>query len=583
MLFAAVTLLAFLPLAFAQATFPTGPNPAAVTTYHSIGLYWFNPPGAGAPATVRFKEAGTPTWRDGLELWYDSRNTEYRGSLVELKPGTTYDIELTLNGTPTTLQAATWSEKYPIGTTIIVPPGTTQLDITTANSGSATGYTLVTAPPGQNVIVGSSSTSWCIRVRHNVHHVIIRGLVLQDCTRWGVFFEVGSTAPGTSDIIVEDNQITGWGAFDTVNSHPHNDGAVHCNTSASAKPVRLTIQRNDIHNPRYGSNPWGPSNIHPAGAQGVMFGTCGHNHVVRYNEIYSTNGNHYNDGMGGCCNFSTAGFPFADSDIYGNRVSQVYDDGIEAEGANRNVRIWANFIDRSFVAIANAATVTGPLYVWRNVSNDLALMKDPTATDEGISSRGPFVKAGSSTASFNGGRAYYFHNTTLQPASQQSQPYPRGAGYGPNDSGGSSPFYNFVSLNNIWQIHRVPDAPGPDFRSIIGNCDVQGPCTADYDLFNGRIVNGSNPGAPEVNGWGNPTSGDQSSVPTYAALTVPSEANGWSGNFSLAPSSLGYHGALAIPNFSAPQDVDPGAHQSGTPPMVFGRKACVPYYSSCRP
>jgi hypothetical protein len=43
----------------------------------------------------------------------------------------------------------------------------------------------------------------------------------------------------------------------------------------------------------------------------------------------------------------------------------VYDDAIEAEGANRNVRIWGNYLDRVFVPIANAATSIGPLYVWR--------------------------------------------------------------------------------------------------------------------------------------------------------------------------------------------------------------------------
>ena len=74
------------------------------------------------------------------------------------------------------------------------------------------------------------------------------------------------------------------------------------------------------------------------------------------------------DGIGGGDNFSTAGFPWADSDIYGNRVSEVYDDAIEAEGANRNVRIWGNQLRRVYVAIGNAATVTGPLYVWRNVA-----------------------------------------------------------------------------------------------------------------------------------------------------------------------------------------------------------------------
>lgn len=38
-----------------------------------------------------------------------------------------------------------------------------------------------------------------------------------------------------------------------------------------------------------------------------------------------------------------------------------------------------------------------------------------------------------------------------------------------------------------------------------------------------------------------------------------------------------------INNFNDLANPDPGAHQSGTPPMVFGTKACFPYYSACRP
>ena len=70
--------------------------------------------------------------------------------------------------------------------------------------------------------------------------------------------------------------------------------------------------------------------------------------MIRHNEIFSTDGSHYfNDGIGGSDNFSTTGFPNADSDIYGNEISHVWDDAIEAEGGNRNVRIWGNYMDRT--------------------------------------------------------------------------------------------------------------------------------------------------------------------------------------------------------------------------------------------
>jgi PKD repeat protein len=594
-------------------SFPNGPNPHAVATFHSIGLYWYDPSG-GATAKVQFREQGSADWRSGLDLWYDTRNSEYRGSLVELRPGTTYDVQITRNNVVvaqlTGAQAPkTWSETFdvPANYTITVPPGTTRIVINPTSSatpsmsgtgtvtisaprGSDTGpksFTRITASQGQKIVSSETAAdNACIVVNHGTRRVLIGGLILEGCKRWGVEFTGGTTGPNTEDIVIDNNEFVGWGRLGG------DDGAIHCNFSAPVKPQRVVIQRNTFRDPRYSSNPWGPNEPgnHPAGPHALYFSRCGGNHVFRYNDVHANgNGHHFNDGVGGCCNNELAGAPGDDSDIYGNRISHVYDDAIESEGGNRNVRIWANYIDRSLVAIANAATVAGPLYVWRNVSNDMALMRDPAAPNEGVSSRGPFVKGGSDKAPVFGGRTYYFHNTVLQPPSQQSgQPYPRGAGYGILNSGDGQ-LYNFVSRNNIWQIHRVPDAPGNDFRSIMADCDL-GPCSADYDLFNGQIINASNPGAPEVNAiklglGGNVTTGDESKVPTYASSgtaypsgTIPSPSNGWTGDFRLSSSSLGYGRAELLPNFNDQfENPDVGAHQSGpgTAPKKYGVAAAA--------
>ena len=175
----------------------------------------------------------------------------------------------------------------------------------------------------------------------------------------------------THDIVIEDNEISGWGGYDN-----HKPGA----TSPTATPPHCNYYREMTTPsvPTASSSSGTPSAIrataqtrgrrararkHPAGPIGVFFLRCGKNHVIRYNDIYSKNGKYFMDGLSGEDNFSNAGFPWADSDIYGNRISQVYDDAIEAEGGNRNVRIWGNFIDEAFVAIANAPVAVGLLYV----------------------------------------------------------------------------------------------------------------------------------------------------------------------------------------------------------------------------
>ena len=100
----------------------------------------------------------------------------------------------------------------------------------------------------------------------------------------------------------------------------------------------------------------------------------------------------------------------ADTDIYGNSIRNAYDDGIEAEGGNRNVRIWGNYIDQTAIGIATSVTHVGPLYMFRNVYNRSRMMMN-TPLDQ--DTRQNFAKSGTN-GEFGNGRRYVFHNTLLQ-------------------------------------------------------------------------------------------------------------------------------------------------------------------------
>jgi hypothetical protein len=552
------------------------PGPHAVPTFNSIGLYWAPPEGGEAnPARVQFRPAGKGAWRAGLDLWFDERNGEYRGSLVELEPGTDYEVRLALaSGTKKIVRVRTWSEDLRIKRTVHIAPGTRRLVIEAEDSGDERGYVVFTGRPGANVIdqagvEGEDPRDSCVVVKQGVHHVVIRGLVLRNCKRYGVYLERQAKPEleaRTHHVVIEENEISGWGAFELTkpgSGLADNDGAIHCNyfreTDDERRPQQIVIQRNTLRDPRHSANPWQRAGrtVHPAGPLGVHFDGCGANHVVRFNDIHSANGNRFNDGIGGTFNFSHSGFPWADSDINGNRVSDVYDDAIEAEGANRNVRVWGNYIDRAYVAIANAATATGPLYVWRNVSHRMAGLREPEA-DPDAEARGPFIKAGSNHLTAVGGRAYYFHNTVLQPPGKR---YAFGAGSGISKAGGK--LYNIVSRNNIWQVHKEARQRGTRSSYAIRADGDLGPVDVDYDLYNAPLQNAGR-GAERHGFAGRPvyaTSGK-----SYPALAAQP------GHFALSPESPGYGAAERIANFNdryARPDV--GAHQSGTPPMQFGR------------
>jgi hypothetical protein len=515
-------------------------NTKAVATFESLGLYWTPPSNPGAAGcNVQYRKSGESAWQNGLAMWYDSRNSECRGSLVQLTPGTAYEVQLGLPGQQPSAQlaASTWSEQFPIARTVTLPSGSQQVNIT--EGGSPSGYVLYTGPAGTTLDMANAAVN---NITIAAPYVIVRGLTLKGAQKDAV-----RLLNGAHDVVIEDNDISGWGSY----SHTNSDGQqVGTNYEAGVRAQLLTglerviVQRNRIHHPRYGANSW--TFGHPTGPQGIGFQeSAGGNHVFRHNEIYSSEGHYFNDGIGEGENFSAVGFPHADSDIYGNLISHAWDDAIEAEGGNRNVRIWGNYMDRTMTGVATTATHVGPVYIFRNVHNRSRKLST-VSTD--LDTPTTFGKSGTN-GTWGNGRRYVFHNTTLQ-ATAPGMNFPLGAGGGITGPGVA--MTNTVSRNNIWHIKKTLWA-SIDQVGGSGN-------DFDFDLFNGNIT--AYAGA-EANG--------QVGTPIYAAgHGWTSESNGY---YQLAPNSPGYDRGARLPNFNdnftgaAP---DMGAAEAGRPPMKFG-------------
>ena len=544
---------------------------STVSTFHNISLYW-SPVGGSAnkKVLVQFKEVNENDWQEALPMKYNPipncginpktneryDKADYRGSIVNLTPGTTYDIELTLEGTNTvvTLQASTWSEEFPIAQTIVVPSQTGQYNID-PRVGTPNGYILIDGT-GSTIDVNNLNTL-CIKVR-NSSYVIIRGFTLKGAKTNAIQLY------NSHHIVIEDCDISGWGEEDVqgsgfgVNYQAAIYGPSYHLANLQHNTHNIIVQRNKIHDPRYQANSWAqlhdpnadpdvPKNYHPEGPQGVALGMSYiGNNVIRYNEFWSSEGHYFNDILGQWENSSYTGFPGADSDIYGNYIANCYDDGIEAEGGNMNVRIWNNYITDNLIQIANAATSIGPLYIWRNVLNHNT---SPEGSIFGV--YGPAIKLGhAGHEEFMTGQTYIFNNTLLQPN-----------GEGPGGLGTSTTFNRIIkhcqSRNNILEVrpattNSISVKPGY-------NVDID----FDYDLMNKGFPNGH-----EANGISN--------SPIYAANAPVLDINTMTGNFQLAQNSPGLDAGVIIPNFipayngNAP---DMGAHEAETADMVFGVNA----------
>ena len=512
----------------------------AVPTFECIGLY--HPSTDASPCRVSYRAGSAGEWREALDLVFDARNHEHRGSIVGLKPDTACEIRVTQSGHSSVIPARTLSDRFPVGRTTAVASQVTAIEI--KESGTATGYHLFTPAPNTRatIDVGNQADA-CVVI--DADFVIVRGLELKNAARHGVLIK-----PGRHHVVVEDCRITFWGRIGgpiSFGNASNMDSGIYAERGAG----QLVLQRNRIEHPRGASNDWDTG--HPAGPQGISLTNSSGGNVIHYNEIISTEDHGFNDGIGGGSNFSFEGSPCRDSDIYGNVIAGVWDDGIESEGANMNVRIWGNHISRVYQHVATACTSKGPLYIFRNVFGSSRRTHQDTIG-------GAMIKTGS-RGEFGGGRKFVFHNTALQPGGAFTV-----------FSGHADP--NTVTRNNIF------DCPG----RLASSQTVDEPGDYDYDYFSGAELGR----AREAHG----VRGRMAFLPSpyleYYPAPVTTRVQ-----YGKFPVSLGgkmqditdpvvtvpnrvVDGGVRIPNFSddfAGGAPDIGAFEVGRPPLRFGRRA----------
>ena len=516
--------------------FVLGPEPAAVSTFECISLYWKPADGAATnPCGVHYRKQGEGNaWREAQPLWFDTNTGDpqwmdsYRGSIVGLDPGTRYAIRLRLaSGRTALLNAATWSEPFPVAKTVRVN-GSEEMFIT-SEGGTENGYVVY---DGQGATIDvHDRASYCILIAHD--YVIVRNFKLTGASKSGIY------AFRQRNLVVEHCDITNWGSLRKpaeAGGGPgwgeRGDGGIHIEQC-----LRAVIQGNTIHHPRHDTNEWYEDG-HPDGPTGIFFGPPNGtnpwkegNHVIRYNHIYSDADHLYEDGIMSRGNFLKSGLPGADSDLYGNIITNCTDDGIEADGGGRNIRLWNNYIAQMYSGISTAAVTIGPLYVFRNVFG----------THREMPSKSP--KAFKMGDDRTRGIQFVYHNTCLTRSAESAV-----------NGVGSNGVLLATFRNNIL---LGEDATFEDAESPTNSFD--------YDLCNESIEE-TPPGSEEH--------GFLDVLPRFREGHGP--ASGPGGRYELAPGSPGFDGGVALPGFNdhgqgaAP---DLGAQEAGSAPMPLGPAA----------
>jgi hypothetical protein len=547
-------------IGFSQTPAVDNPNPYAAATYECAGVYWKTTE-AGA-CRIRYKRMDTGSWQNGLDLVYDSRDGEYRGSIVSLVPDTEYQAELVSASAKAQLKFRTRSDIFKVGKTTILPEGESDKQIIITESGMPDAYHLLTVPEKSKSILNLKNVAEN-GIVIDADYVIIRGVEIRNAAIHGIRIR-----KNRHNIIVEQCHIIFWGRIGGPRTYGNMEGGSDSGVWAEEGTAFLTIQRNLIEDPRGASNDWETG--HPNGPQGITIIQSKGGNVIRFNDIVSTEDHGFNDAIGGSSNFSLIGNVNCNSDIYGNLIRSVWDDAIESEGANMNVRIWGNYAHRFFNGIATASTSKGPLYVFRNVLGE-------SRTGHSNTSGGAYIKTGERNE-FSGGRRFIFHNTALQPG-------------GVFHAFTSHVNPNCVSRNNIF------DVPG----RLATDIQKEPASDYDYDYFSGTTKGAT---AQEKNGirFNVTPSGTRLYISSYNLEFYPRSTIN-SINWGAFPYEFGERktnitdpvvwtknplidsGAL-LPGFNdgfTGKGPDLGAFETGTPPLEFGRRAYLNYNEGWAP
>jgi hypothetical protein len=373
----ALVVAAFLPAwpALAQ----TATTPGAVTTPYpttqGISIEWAitGDSNNNGLVSVRYRMAGASAWQTGMSLVRvpaGSNTTgdfgsgdgkwasKHSGSLFDLDPGTSYEIELTLTdpdggSTSTTTTVAT--RPIPQVATEAVTK-----QVTTANFSSS----IASAAPGDILLLAAGSyPSFELSQDGNAGKpIVIRGASVDAVT-----FSGRVTLSDRQWVHLENVTVNG-----EVRMHGSSNMVVRgCKVRTTSNGINFQISdavpRNNyiVDNDVVGGATWSNDQL---GADGYNGGEgiqlTGSGHVVCFNHVKG-----FRDNIS-LMEYDEA-YEQVSIDICNNDIEQATDDAIEADSAMGNVRVLRNRITNCFDGISAQPNLGGPSYYVRNAMYDV--------------------------------------------------------------------------------------------------------------------------------------------------------------------------------------------------------------------
>jgi len=482
-------------------------------TLIALGVQWFvaGDENFNATVTVRYRQVGAMTWNNALPLMRVHPETvkdrviapQFAGSIFDLRPSTTYEIELhatDADGSIDETQTVT-------ATTRAVPGDPVAPNVVAVTNSTELQAALDSAQPGDVISLadGVYNGQFVLEASGTAENpIVIRG-----ASRDGTILDGEACACNVFEAygsFVHVEQLTLRNAnralrFQTAGAQGNVVRRVHSYATTlgfAAREDQLDFYICD--NQLEGVLSWPHIYTDDDGLYSNYDGILvqGQGHVVCHNQIIG-----FGDAM------KTEEVGDRALDFYGNEVLSAYDNGIELDLSDGNVRCWRNRFTNNFMPISFQPIYGGPAYALRNIGVNNA--------DEPLKFHG----LGSGTGPTG---VLVYHNTFVSPSSALQLSTSAASHY-------------FEIANNLFvgpatPVDRVVDWDGP----------------IDHGLFdfNGYFPDGAF--RFNVKGVG-PIDFD-----SFAAL----QAGGWEAHGKLLAQPIFANGLVPPPDYTttlAPQDV----------------------------
>ncbi len=329
-----------------------------------------------ARVTVRYRETGTTTWLQAMDLFRVHPETvtgrtvpeQFAGSIFDLAPGTAYDIEL-----EATDPDGPVDQTIPVSATTRPVPPTDPAHPVTRNVADAAGLAaaIAAAQPGDVITLANGTYAGSFSLYANGtagDPIVIRGASTD-----GVVLDAG----GCSSC----NVLEAYGSFvhvERLTLQHANRGLRFQGMGAEGNVVRRVHVRDVVLG--IGSNPdqrdfyicdnvvegrlawplvYSDDNGAHADDDGIH--VEGNGHVVCHNQIVG-----FGDAMKTAQNGARA------VDFYGNEVLSAYDNGVELDFSEGNSRAFRNRFTNTYATLSFQPIFGGPAYALRNVVVNVA-------------------------------------------------------------------------------------------------------------------------------------------------------------------------------------------------------------------